>query len=197
MIHTCANHVFGESKWGFTCIWGLSLLGSACAGWQMMGEQSVHLGGLQRLVREYAIEQQCHLWLETTAYHPWALVWCPLAFRGTLSWCRQLWLSAPLMSCLRQVISERRRQRVPSAVAKQQDRMRCGLGHIAVASLIKVEKKKLVLSLLKFLQTMFMGHNAISVTPPWGLKLHTFSFWGRRKIEEGGVWSNNSSLAWH
>lgn len=37
MSHTCVNHVFHESKRGFTCIWGLSFLGCVFAGWQMMG----------------------------------------------------------------------------------------------------------------------------------------------------------------
>ena len=44
MIHTCVNHVFDESKWRFTCIWGLSLLGCVRAGWQMMGGVSSSWG---------------------------------------------------------------------------------------------------------------------------------------------------------
>lgn len=131
-------------------------------------EQSVHLGGLQRHVCEYTTEPQCHLWLEATAHHPQALAWWTSALRGTLSGVRQLGLSVPLMLCLRQVTSEKRRQRLPS-VAKQRDWWRCEQGHVAVASLIKEKrekKKKNVFSIPKSLQTVFTGHNAISVTAP-------------------------------
>lgn len=65
---------------------------------------------------------------------------------------------------------------------------RCSVSH--------QQQNKGVLSLQNFLQTVFTGHNAISVTVPQGLKLHTFSLWAKRKIEEVGVWSNNSGLDW-
>lgn len=116
-IHVLIMYLTNQSEdsdaFGGCRCWAVRALGDKQRG------HLVHLGGLQTRVCEYTIEPRCHLWLETTAHHPWALAWWTLALRGTLSG-RQLGLSVLLMLCLRQVTSERRRQRIPS-VAKQQD----------------------------------------------------------------------------
>lgn len=122
MIHTCFNRVLDESKWGFTCIWQVIFVWHMSVLGDKRWEHSLHLGEIQRHVCEYTTESRCHLWLETTAHHPQALAWWTPALGGggRLSGVRQLGPSMPPVFCLRQVTSDKRRQRL-LCVAKQQD----------------------------------------------------------------------------